>query len=414
MSLSANAIPFFSCMDQKTLHVRDAFLKKALVNLSHFDFLLLCKILDEWESSPFVHDCLKIWKSYNSIDTSSIVNSFHILPFNVRGFNLRYQEVLLLSNTSKFDVLILLETGWFDLQLCSKIFSKYKVFFQKGENSNRGVIMLVRNDVKTVRISCKLPNICIVDILEGETLRIIGVYAPDSKSWQWNDLSPFITSKCAFYGDFNVDLEKDQAKADLLLSWADSLFLSPYIPSQPTSMRSERIIDFVFSSGFSVCIQTYEGGTSSDHKPLLSIIPIKSKEILFARNIHWKVFTMFCEHVYPFWEDRWCLKDLNNVYNDYISFISLLTSRCIILFPLNKYRIALPKEIRAFMSHTRALSFRHKRTGEIELKNIVKMRRKFAKNELKHFLADQLDSSLASRNTSSPHQFPSGRESRSS
>jgi len=405
MTLSADAIPFFSCIDNKILNERDTFLCKAHSNLSNFDFLLLCEILSEWESLPLLHDCLSIWKSYSTNDTSSILNSFHILSFNVRGLNLRIQEVLLLANSFKFDILILLETGFFDLQHCKQVFSKYKIFFQKGENSNGGVVIFIRNDLKTNRIHYELPNICVVDVLEDLPQRIIGVYAPDSKSWTWENLSPFVTSKCAFFGDFNVDLEKDKAKADSLMWWADTHFVSPYIPPHPTSKRSDRIIDFAFSSGFSISIQTYEGGTSSDHKPILSIIPTKSKEISFARNIHWKVFTTFCEYVYTFWERKWFLNDLNNVnnvYDDSITFIYLLISRCTVLFPINKYRKALPKNLRAYMSYTRALSFKQKRTGEIDLKIIVKCRRKFAKKELKRFLSDQLASSLAARNTSSP------------
>ena len=402
MTLSADAMPFFSCINQATLLKRNAFLCQARLNLSHFDFLLFRDIVSEWESSPLLSHCLKIWKSYSTNDTSHVANSLHILTFNVRGCNLRYQEVLLLSTSFKFDILILLETDWFDLQHCSQVFSKYKIFSQKGENSNGGIIILVRNDLKTERISCELPNICIVDILEDERLRVVGVYAPDSKSWVWEDLTQFVTSKCAFFGDFNVDLDKDKSKAELLMMWVDSQFLTPYIPSQPTSMRSDRIIDYVLSSGFSVCIQTYEGGTTSDHKLVLSIVPIKTKETSLARNIHWNVYSMFCEYVYSFWEKRWDLNDLNNLYNDYVTFSSLLISRCTILFPLNKYRIALPKELRAFMSCTRSLSFRQKRTGEIGLINIVKCRRNFAKKALKQFLSDQLASFLASRNSSSP------------
>jgi hypothetical protein len=402
MTLSSHAIPFFSCIDNNTLNERDVFLSKAHSNLSHFDFLLLFDILSEWESSPLLHNCLKLWKSHSTNDTASTLNSFHILSFNVRGLDLRIQEVLLLANSFKFDILILLETGAFDHQHFHQVFSNYKTFFQKGENSNGGVMILVRNDLKTIRVHCDVPNICVVDVLDDLPLRIIGVYAPESKSWTWENLSPLVSSKCAIFGDFNIDIEKDNAKADSLMLWADNHFLTPYVPSLPTSNRSDRIIDFAFSSGFSISIQTHEGGTSSDHKPILSIVPINSKEITFARNIHWNVFTMFCEYVYAFWEKRWFLNDLDNVYDDYISFISLLTSRCTVLFPLNKYRITVPKYLRAYMSHTRALSFRQKRTGEIELKNVVKCRRKIAKYDLKRFLSNQLALSLAARNTSSP------------
>ncbi len=139
MELSPKAIPFFSCMDNKTLNERDTFLCKAHSNLSHFDSLLLCEILS----------------------------------FNVLDLDLCIQEVLLLANSFKLDILILLETGSFDLQHCNQVFSNYKTFFQKGENPNGGVIILVRNDLKTNRIHCVLPNICVIDVLDDSPFRII-------------------------------------------------------------------------------------------------------------------------------------------------------------------------------------------------------------------------------------------------
>ncbi len=166
-------------------------------------------------------------------------------------------------------------------------------------------------------------------------------------------------------------------------------------------MRSDKIVDFVFSSGFSVSIQTYAGDTSNDHKPVLSIVPIKSKEISFARNIHWNVFTMFREYVYPYWKKIWFLNCLNNVYNDCITFISLFISRCTVPVPLNKYRIILLKALRVCLRHVLFPSDKKNRHNSIK-KNIVKSRRKYAKTELKRFLCDQFVPCLASCNTSSP------------
>jgi hypothetical protein len=405
MTLSPHASPFFSCSSQKTLCNREIFLCTAQSSLSKFDFSLLCKILCEWESSLLLSKLLKQWELYKCDDTSSVLNSLQIVSFNVRGFELRQQEVLLLSNSFKFDIIILLETGFFDLSFCSQLFSKHKVYYQRGENSNGGVVVMIREDLNCKRIDFDLPNVCVVDIIVGvkeEPLRVIGVYAPESRSWTWQDLSVCVSSKCVLCGDFNVDLDQDKVKAEILLNWSDSQSLCPYIPECPTSLRSDRIIDYVFTSGFSVSIQTYEKNTTSDHKPVMVNIPINSTEAVMARNIHWKVFHLFCEYVYPFWETRWDLTHLNDVYNDYTSFLSLLISRCTVLFPIDKYRIAIPGELRSYMSLTRALSFRQKRTGDLILRNVVKIRRKVAKKELKLFLLNYVSLSLAERNTSTP------------
>ncbi|CAM4822440.1 unnamed protein product [Rotaria magnacalcarata] len=274
------------------------------------------------------------------------------------------------------------------------------------ENAYGGVVILVRNDIKTNRLHCDLPNVCIVDILNNSPLRILGIYAPDSKSWHWDNLSPFLSSNCILFGDYNIDLDKDKSKAETLLNWADLHFLTPYIPSQSTSIRSDRIIDFALTSGFHINMQTYEGGTSSDHKPILSSVPHNINGTSMTRNIHWNVFTWFCEFAFSFWDKTWLLNDSsNNVYNDYITFISLLTSRCTILFPLNKYRVAIPQELRNYLSLTRALSFKQKRTGDMNLKQLVNDRRKIGKKELKRFLSEQLSCNIEARNTTSPRSL---------
>jgi hypothetical protein len=251
--------------------------------------------------------------------------------------------------------------------------------------------------------------VCAVDIIEDDdkhsVLRIIGVYASDSRSWSWDNLSPFVTSKCVFFGDFNVDLIQDKVKGEILLSWADNHSLSPFLPDSPTSLRSSRTIDYALSSEFAVNVQTYELGTSSDHKPLLCSIPIKSKEIVYGRNVHWKVFQCFSAYVYPFWERQWNIDQLDSLYNDYTTFLNLLIARCTFTFPLNKYRIAIPPDLRSFMSCTRALSFKQKRNGDLLLKNIVRTRRKIAKFELRNFLSKRFSSVIASRNTPASHSI---------
>ncbi|CAF4319522.1 unnamed protein product, partial [Rotaria magnacalcarata] len=51
-----------------------------------------------------------------------------------------------------------------------------------GDNPNGGVVIMVRGELKCTRIDCNLPNVCVIDIIEGtnETpLRVIAVYATE-------------------------------------------------------------------------------------------------------------------------------------------------------------------------------------------------------------------------------------------
>ncbi|CAF4882789.1 unnamed protein product, partial [Rotaria socialis] len=86
----------------------------------------------------------------------------------------------------------------------------------------------------------------------GEKIRIIGIYASER--------------------DFNVDMNNDTQSSEALLQWTDACSLAPCIPDAATSLASNRTIDYALSNGVPLSIQTYEGGSSSDHKQILSTL----------------------------------------------------------------------------------------------------------------------------------------------
>ncbi|CAF4683207.1 unnamed protein product, partial [Rotaria sp. Silwood2] len=350
-------------------------MKKAKeASLSPFEFYLFCEILEEWETYPNLHSCFSRWQNFIQVSGKSKPKllSYNILSFNVRGLDLRWQEVLLLISSFNFDILVLIETGIIDTLFYEKIFSNFKIFYQKGENKHGGILVLVREGIFSNRIRCDLPNVCVVDIKGEEDFRLLGVYAPNSKSWSWDDLSLFLTKKCIVYGDFNVDIMQDGQKAESLLEWTDIHFLAPVLPSSVTSLRSNRVIDYALVCGLNIDIQTYNGNTTSDHRPIISSIP----------------FTV-------------ARQKLDSTYNDYIRFLFLLSTRCTTFFSLDKYRLALPVELRSFLSYIRALSFRQIRTKCFMLKKEVLFLKKIAKKELNHFFTSKLDYLLHVRNSSS-------------
>ncbi|CAF3838437.1 unnamed protein product [Rotaria magnacalcarata] len=167
--------------------------------------------------------------------------------------------------------------------------------------------MLFNESISISRVPCKLPNVCVVDVNGEEVVRLIGIYAPDSKTWSWDDLSHLLSKKCIVYGDFNVDIMKDGKKADILLKWAGDYFLAQALPNSPMSLRSDRVIDYAFVRGINLDIQVYNGNTTSDHLPILSVIPFKvlqqkqirtkcsilKKEVCFLKQIAKKELNLF-------------------------------------------------------------------------------------------------------------------------
>lgn len=90
-------------------------------------------------------------------------------------------------------------------------------------------------------------------------------------------------------GDCNIDLYQETTKAKSLLAWADDHCLAPYTPDAPTSRRYDRIIDYASAGGFHVDIQIFPGNTTSDHTPVISILPFKTRKSSMGKNTHWKV-----------------------------------------------------------------------------------------------------------------------------
>lgn len=366
--------------------------------LSHFCFKMLCDIISEWESSPLLSMCFSKWEKYEVPQTVT-VKGLHILCFNVRGFSIRWQEVLLLSSSHDFDLLILLETGQIDTDFCLKVFHNFNVYYNKGENKNGGVLMFSKPELNPIRNNCTLANVVVVDVMTQDPVRIIGVYAPSSRSWSWDNLSPYVTTNCVICGDFNMDLEADKNKADELLKWADSQALAPFLPTSSTSRRSKRIIDYAWSNGPKINVQTLTGKTTSDHNPLS--ITIHTSDVVVHKGFatHWKVFTSFTEYTSEFWRNQWKNPCYDNVYETYIRFLRLLEARCTTYFPMNKYRVAIPPDLRAFMSFVRALSFKSCRLNCSLLRAKVVELRKCAKSALKDYLSWQFDRAIKSKNS---------------
>ncbi|CAF5008615.1 unnamed protein product, partial [Rotaria sp. Silwood1] len=136
-------------------------------------------------------------------------------------------------------------------------------------------------------------------------LSLVAIYAPASKSWEWVNLSSFITNRCIITGDFNIDIEKDGDKAERLLEWMDTCSLGPFVPDSNTSLRSDRTIDYALAAGMNLSIQTSEDDTSSDHKPLLMVLACDTVLKRQGSRIIWSVFSLMLSYTYAFWEKVW-------------------------------------------------------------------------------------------------------------
>lgn len=376
-----------------------SFLNTARSILAPTDFSMLTQIISEWQDAASVADLLSKWKSRQGSATLQQQSTLHILCFNVRGLDRRWGEVCLLTNTHNSDIILLGEVGHIDLTVLEAAFANYQIFYQAGENAHGGVLVMIRNGIPVSRIVCPLPNVCVLDLLLDQTTRIVTLYAPASKTWDWPDLSPLISGNCFIIGDFNVDLETDGEKASNLLNWMDSCSLGPVLPDSNTSLRSRRTIDYAVATGVDLVLQTSQSDTTSDHKPLLGVLGVEGAYLKSGCRAAWSVFSLVLSYTADHWDKMWKELPYNTVYEHYISFLVQLVDRCKSYFPAKKARPSVPHELMKLLAQSRALSFKARRTGDIRLREKAHLLRTQARYELKRFQQDQLAKSLQERHT---------------
>ena len=310
------------------------FLENARSTLSLKDFLLLLsELITEWHATGTFSNLFYIWNTTQKHERNQTYSSLHILCFNVHGLRARWGEVCLLSSAHCFDIITLGEAGHVDFSLLGDSFDNYRIFYQADENAHGGVLVMIRNGIPASKVTCPTPNVCTIHIHYDQTIRIITLYAPGTKTWQWTDLSSLITGQCLMIGDFNSDIERDSEKAERFIEWLDVCYLDPIIPDSDTSNRSDRTIDYALVAGVDLKIQTYERSTTSDHKPLIMVISCDTLESCEGSRTTWPIFSLMLSYMSHFWENEWGDGSLDVTYERFIQFLALLKDRCTMFSP---------------------------------------------------------------------------------
>ena len=89
----------------------------------------------------------------------------------------------------------------------------------------------------------------------------------------------------------------------------------------------------------------------------------------------------------------------DETYEEFSSFLSLLAARCTSYFPLKRARPAVPPDLLALLSRSRALSFKARRKGDMILRQEAHRMRNLVRSELKRFRQGQLTKQLNERHT---------------
>lgn len=99
-------------------------------------------------------------------------------------------------------------------------------------------------------------------------------------------------------------------------------------------------------------------------------------------NAHWRVFNYVLALIAEYWEQESQLAPADSYCAEFVTFLHCLKCRCTTTFPIDRYRTLLSEGLRQKRSYVRALSFRHKRTGDVSLLEKIKELRRENRTEL--------------------------------
>ena len=242
--------------------------------ISGKDYEMIFPLLGEWYSSNTLNNVLEIWETHNNQQNKAIRQFEKPLIFslfNVQGLNSRNLEVLELIHRYETSFIICTEVGklWNSQQI-----PDFNIFHEERTNKNGGVIVGVGKHLKALKVETSMKNTVVVDIFGlNESLRVIGMYWPESHQRNIDEITPYITKNTIISGDFNASVaqwnsSKTDKRGAIIKQWSENNNVMYIQGTINSSKRSDRNIDFTFSTVEGITGETIEFG-SSDHRPIV-------------------------------------------------------------------------------------------------------------------------------------------------
>ena len=350
--LNPNASAFAYAYGTESNQISKALERLTSCNVAARDRKQIHRVLSEWYSSTTLKDILTRWEEHSGQcngQNAPQVSPFSFVLYNVQGLNSRALEVIELIHKVEASVIICTEVG--DAWNKSNI-PDFKLFYSKGTNKSGGVVIGVGKHLKASQLEVKIPNTVIIDIVGlNEPLRVIGVYWPGSHKFDIKELSQFITNNSIIAGDFNASVStwnspSSDRRGRSVEQWCIENSLNYVSGTKNSSKRSARNIDLTFSNFPGITGETLDFGTS-DHWPLV----YRSECICLEASskfevVRWKQYELILCLLQDFWFEQSALSQPSEWYRSYIRFLNALKNRLTSWLEKEKWRPALPPEIR--------------------------------------------------------------------
>ena len=360
-------------------------------------------ILEEWNQSSTFSSLIMQWSTNNEKPRNDQV-PFSLLLYNISSLHVHLED-LISYICSSYPTIWALTGLHFDeysnYQLALFFKSRYTVYYQQGTNRFGGVCLAITHAVPHRLVSQfhDIKNLIVVDLFQpNQSFTLAVMYSPPSEQLPLSILDRLYryNRNLILLGDLNArhphwyDVTTNP-KGSKLNEWiCDKENLRVYNASQPTSLRSQAILDLVIGplQVSSEQTETDRMMQVTDHYPVrwnISSFKLLNTDHHQVKNINWNLVN--------------CILDLKQNYffvlaellqNDptefillYENFLVSLQERCTKYHVIRRYRPSLPSYLVTTIKHRRHLLNLHRSTRSNELKELLHRMNRYIHYELR-------------------------------
>jgi uncharacterized protein (UPF0147 family) len=307
---------------------------------------ILKQITNEWNTRTCMSDLNKSWCKAKPITKDP---NLLFLLYNVNSLNSHIADMDILINNHTPQICILTEIGKTVMRKLPN-FPNYHLLAQEGTNSFGGVAILIHQSIKYKEISREL-NFLLVEIETNPIPTLIGaVYVPPGSATPFHLFKKCRNKPFYIFGDYNAKhidwkCSINNTSGNQIVAWLEETGNEMIVPENPTSRRSDAIIDFCLTHDAAGWQSEVIDDGTSDHFPILIQSPLSISPSAVFRTTNWKVFKFFLSLIYEYWLALVYNYEEQFFFTHFSSFLKSLWDRCSVYKSAKQYRPPWPPHL---------------------------------------------------------------------
>jgi hypothetical protein len=402
--MNISATPFFPSIATTTQSTN--FVEKQLLSnvlKTNHQLVTAQTILQEWNTTSTLSSLSRDW-SICHVTRPTARSEFSLLLYNISSLRLHFEDLIEYISESYPDIWALTGLHFNDdvnYRLASYFKSRYTIYYQEGSNSFGGVCLAIAREV-THRIAPDfkaIHNLIAVDVFNSNRRYTVAViYSPPVEKMPVALLDRLqrYNRNLILVGDLNArhpdwhDVTINSCGRQLALWLEKHPDLTIFNPSQPTSMRSQAIIDLIIapscvSSDLAVIDQKMR---MSDHYPVhwrLSSFASTSLTLCEVKRVDWDVVNCILDlkQNFFFLLAAQMKHDSVEFIRVYETFLVALQERCTTYSRIKSYRPSLPPYLVNIIKERRRILCLYRWTRSEEHRASLRSLNKYIHDEMR-------------------------------